>query len=119
VANDETDLLQLLSDVLALGDELIWGTDPADGGAAPLIAILLNHGQDLLYIPGRTVNRASEGYRGDGKTDAKDAAVTRRRVRGRRPASGRRASRRGRRVSCAKSCRALLNWPTEMLSHTK
>jgi precorrin-6B methylase 1 len=37
--------------------------------------MLLNHGQQLLYLPGRTVNKASEGYRGDGKIDAKDAAV--------------------------------------------
>ncbi|WP_280873857.1 IS110 family transposase [Streptomyces pseudovenezuelae] len=75
VANEETELLQLLADVLDLGDEVTWGIDLADGGAALVIAILLNHGQPLLYIPGRTVNRASEGYRGDGKTDAKDAAV--------------------------------------------
>jgi transposase len=75
VANDESELLQLLADVLALGDEAAWGIDLADGGAALAITILLNHGQPLLYIPGRTVNRASEGYRGDGKTDAKDAAV--------------------------------------------
>ncbi|MFH8371899.1 IS110 family transposase, partial [Streptomyces sp. NPDC018031] len=75
VANDETELLQLLADVLALGEVTAWGIDLADGGAALAIAILLNHGQPLLYIPGRTVNRASEGYRGDGKTDAKDAAV--------------------------------------------
>jgi hypothetical protein len=36
---------------------------------------LLNHQQELLYIPGRTVHHASGGYRGDGKTDAKDAAI--------------------------------------------
>ncbi|MEH0573601.1 IS110 family transposase [Streptomyces sp. B21-108] len=75
VANDETELLKLLGDVLDLGDDAVWGIDLADGGAALVIAVLLNHGQQLLYIPGRTVNRASEGYRGDGKTDAKDAAV--------------------------------------------
>ncbi|MET9567529.1 IS110 family transposase [Streptomyces tauricus] len=75
VANEETELLQLLADVLDLGDEATWGIDLADGGATLVIAVLLNHGQPLLYIPGRTVNRASEGYRGDGKTDAKDAAV--------------------------------------------
>ncbi|SEC24553.1 Transposase IS116/IS110/IS902 family protein [Streptomyces sp. 3213] len=74
VANDETELLKLLGDVLDLG-EAVWGIDLADGGANLVIAVLLNHGQQLLYIPGRTVNRASEGYRGDGKTDAKDAAV--------------------------------------------
>jgi transposase len=75
VANDETELLQLLGDVLDLGEVTAWGIDLADGGAGLVIALLLNHGQHLLYIPGRAVNRASEGYRGDGKTDAKDAAI--------------------------------------------
>jgi transposase len=45
------------------------------GGAALLIALLASHGQRLLYIPGRTVHHASGSYRGDGKTDAKDAWV--------------------------------------------
>jgi transposase len=75
VANDESELLKLLGDVLALGEMTAWGIDLADGGAGLVIAVLLNHGQHLLYIPGRAVNRASEGYRGDGKTDAKDAAI--------------------------------------------
>ena len=43
VANDEPDLLELLTDVLALGDEVTWGIDLADGGSALAIAILLNH----------------------------------------------------------------------------
>ncbi|GFG78638.1 hypothetical protein MPRG_19140 [Mycobacterium paragordonae] len=37
--------------------------------------LLIASEQRLLYIPGRTVYHASAGYRGDGKTDAKDAAV--------------------------------------------
>ncbi|WP_330328841.1 IS110 family transposase [Streptomyces sp. NBC_00536] len=75
VANDEPELLQLLADVLDLGDEVTWGIDLADGGAALVIAVLLGHGQRAFYISGRAINRASEGYRGEGKTDAKDAAV--------------------------------------------
>jgi transposase len=75
VANDEPELLELLADVLALGDEVTWGIDLADGGAALAIAILLNHDQPVLYLSGRAIHRASEGYRGEGKTDAKDAAV--------------------------------------------
>ncbi|WP_327328760.1 IS110 family transposase (plasmid) [Streptomyces sp. NBC_01210] len=75
VANDEPELLALLADVLALGDEVTWGIDLADGGAALAIAILLNHDQPVLYLSGRAIHRASEGYRGEGKTDAKDAAV--------------------------------------------
>ncbi|MFF4727608.1 IS110 family transposase [Streptomyces mirabilis] len=75
VANDEPELLELLADVLALGDEVPWGIDLADGGAALAIAILINHGQPVRYISGRAIHRASEGYRGEGKTDAKDASV--------------------------------------------
>jgi transposase len=75
VANDEPELLELLADVLALGDEVTWGIDLADGGAALAITLLFNHGQPVHYISGRAIHRASESYRGEGKTDAKDAAV--------------------------------------------
>lgn len=77
VANDEPDLLTLISDVLDIsdGDQTTWAIDLADGGAALMIGLLAGHGQHLLYIPGRTVNRAASGYRGEGKTDAKDAAI--------------------------------------------
>lgn len=75
VANEEPELLALMTDVLALGDEVTWAIDLADGAAALLITLLADRDQHLLYIPGRTVNRAAEGYRGEGKTDAKDAAV--------------------------------------------
>jgi hypothetical protein len=75
VANDEPELLRLLADVLALDDRVTWGIDLADGGAALLIDLLLSHGQHTLYIPGMAVNRAAEGYRGEGKTDARDAAI--------------------------------------------
>uniref|UniRef100_UPI003F4926FD IS110 family transposase n=1 Tax=Paenarthrobacter ureafaciens TaxID=37931 RepID=UPI003F4926FD len=77
VRNDEAELLKLLGTVLDLsgGDRVVWATDLNHGGPALLIALLVGHGQDLLYIPGRTVHHASKIYRGDGKTDAKDAAV--------------------------------------------
>ncbi|MFI0733747.1 IS110 family transposase [Streptomyces sp. NPDC021225] len=84
VTNDETELLELLADVLALGDEVTWGIDLADGGAALAIALLLNHDQPVHYISGRAIHRASESYRGEGKTDAKDAAVIADQVRVRR-----------------------------------
>jgi transposase len=77
IPNDEAALLELIANVLKLGDgdEFIWATDLNHGGPALLIALLVAHGQDILYIPGRTVHHASKVYRGDGKTDAKDAAV--------------------------------------------
>ncbi|MEV8396297.1 MULTISPECIES: IS110 family transposase [unclassified Streptomyces] len=75
VLNDEPELLALLADVLDIGEDAVWAVDVADGMATLLISVLLNHGQQLLYIPGLAVNRASAGYRGTGKTDAKDATV--------------------------------------------
>ncbi|MFF3489634.1 IS110 family transposase [Streptomyces sp. NPDC002701] len=78
------ELLELLTDVLALGDEVTWGIDLADGGAALAITILSDHEQSVHYISGRAIHRASESYRGEGKTDAKDAAVIADQVRIRR-----------------------------------
>lgn len=75
IANDEPELLGLIGDVTALGDQVTWAADLPDGGAALLIGLLLAHDQHLLYIPGRAVNRAAAGYRGEGKTDVRDAAI--------------------------------------------
>lgn len=75
VPNGEPELLQLLQDVLALGDHVTWAVDMAGGEPALLLALLTGHGQEPLYVPGRVVNRASDGYRGEGETDARDALV--------------------------------------------
>ncbi|MFF2519768.1 IS110 family transposase, partial [Streptomyces sp. NPDC058086] len=77
VANDEPQFLQLLGDVLdtANGREVMWALDMTGGEPGLLIAVLINHLQELLYIPGRMVNRASDAYRGEGKTDARDARI--------------------------------------------
>jgi hypothetical protein len=75
IPNNEPAMLELIANVLKLGDEVIWATDLNHGGPALLIAILVAHGQNILYIPGRIVHNASGLYRGEGKTDAKDAAV--------------------------------------------
>jgi transposase len=77
VANDEPVLLELIDAVTTLADggEVTWAIDLNHGGAALLITLLIAAEQRLLYIPGRTVYHASGSYRGDGKTDAKDAAI--------------------------------------------
>lgn len=75
IANDEQTLVELIQAVCALAGDVVWALDLAGGGAAPLIGLLLAQGQDVVYIPGHAVNRASGGYRGEGKTDARDAAV--------------------------------------------
>lgn len=77
VENDERELLDLIATVteLASDGEACWATDLNAGGAALLIALLAARDQRVLYIPGRIVHHAAATYRGDGKTDAKDARI--------------------------------------------
>jgi transposase len=75
VANDETTLLELISQVLGLADEVSWAVDMTTGGAVLVLALLIAHGQQVLYISSTMVNVAAGGYRGAGKTDARDAAI--------------------------------------------
>ncbi|MFD3484767.1 transposase [Streptomyces sp. NPDC058665] len=53
VLNDETALMELISDVPALSGETLWTVDINHGGAASLIGLLLNHDQPMVYITGR------------------------------------------------------------------
>ncbi|MFD4401553.1 IS110 family transposase [Nocardia sp. NPDC058499] len=75
IANDETELLRLMGDAADFGDQATWAMDVPDGGAALLIGLLVAHDQRLLYLPGRALNRAAGGYRGEGKTDSRDATI--------------------------------------------
>ena len=75
VINDQPDLVALIDTVQDRVVDPVWAIDLAGGSASLLIALLLQHGQRVVYLPGIAVNRATAGYRGEGKTDAKDAAI--------------------------------------------
>src|SRR5829696_762204 len=75
VINDQPDLVALIDTVQDRVVDPVWAIDLAGGSASLLIALLVQHGQRVVYLPGIAVNRASAGYRGEGKTDAKDAAI--------------------------------------------
>lgn len=77
VANDEAELTRLIDDVLGLGDgdDILWAIDIQRGLAGLIIAMLVTQGQTVVYLTGRAVFHASATYRGDSKTDAKDAAI--------------------------------------------
>ncbi|UQA97185.1 IS110 family RNA-guided transposase [Streptomyces halobius] len=75
VVNDESEILQLIAAACDSADEVRWAVDISGRASALLLALLVAHGQQVAYVPGRTVNRATDGYRGEGKTDAKDALV--------------------------------------------
>ena len=75
VENDEADLSTLIDEALSLAEEVIWAVDQPGGSAALLLALLWERNQRVLYIPGFTVDRSRDAYRGESKTDARDAYV--------------------------------------------
>ncbi len=75
VENDEADISKLIDEALSLAEEVLWTVDQPRGSAALLLALLWERDQRVLYIPGLTVDRARDTYRGESKTDARDARV--------------------------------------------
>ena len=76
VENDEADLLSLVDEVLVLaGGDAVWAIDQPGGTAALVLALLWERGQSVLYVPGLAVDRGRDAYRGESKTDARDARV--------------------------------------------
>jgi transposase len=75
VQNDEDDLFKLIDEALSLAEEVIWAVDQPGGGAALLLALLWERNQRVLYVAGLSVDRARDAYRGESKTDARDARV--------------------------------------------
>src|SRR5215211_3068292 len=73
VENDESDLSELIDEVLALSEEAVWAVDQPGGSAALLLALLWERDQEILYLPGLAVERARDAYPGESKTDARDA----------------------------------------------
>ena len=75
VVNDEAAILDAIGGVLGLGEEVVWGVDVTGTMSGLLLALLAAHGQRVRYVPGRTVNQMASAYRGEAKTDARDAYV--------------------------------------------
>ncbi|MGF0172166.1 IS110 family transposase [Streptomyces sp. Marseille-Q5077] len=84
VDNDESTILTAMGEILDLADEVHWAVDISGTSSALLLALLAAHGQQAVYVPGRTVNRMSGAYRGEAKTDARDAYVIAETARSRR-----------------------------------
>jgi hypothetical protein len=67
VINDQPDLVALIDTVQDRVVNPVWAIDLAGGSASLLIALLLQRGQRVVYLLGIAVNRATAGYRGEGK----------------------------------------------------
>jgi transposase len=75
VENDEADIVRVIDEALSLAEEIVWAVDQPGGSAALLLALLWERNQRVLYVPGLTVDRARDTYRGESKTDARDARL--------------------------------------------
>jgi hypothetical protein len=75
VANDQAGIEELIDRGRRSGAELLWAVDLTSAAAALLVALLLAVDQRVAYAPGRTVNRMAAAFRGEGKTDAKNARI--------------------------------------------
>ncbi|MGW4560707.1 IS110 family transposase, partial [Streptomyces sp. NPDC004365] len=73
--NSEPKLRAMLDKLAAkYGTVLVVVDQPASIGALPL-AVARNAGCQVAYLPALTMRRIADPYPGEGKTDAKDAAV--------------------------------------------
>ncbi|BBJ46944.1 hypothetical protein SSPO_096620 [Streptomyces antimycoticus] len=75
VINGEAQIVTLIEAARERADEVRWAVDISGRSSTPLLTLLVAHGQNVVYVPGRTVNRMSGVYRGEARTDAKDALV--------------------------------------------
>src|SRR5688500_4305123 len=83
-ANTPEALYALTKELKALGGQRVTGIDMIGGMATLLTVTLLDAGETVVHVPGRSVNRARIGLRGgDNKSDPTDARVIADQVRSR------------------------------------
>ncbi|HEY0541912.1 MAG TPA: IS110 family transposase [Actinoallomurus sp.] len=75
VPNGQQRIEELIDRAAKTSDQVRWAVDLVSPAAALLLAILLTNGQKVVYVPGRVVHGMAGVFRGEGKTDAKDARI--------------------------------------------
>lgn len=75
VLNDEGDILEAIGQVRSRVERVTWAVDVTGTMSGLLLALLAAHNQVTKYVPGRVVNTMATAYRGEAKTDARDAYV--------------------------------------------
>jgi transposase len=75
LANDQSAIEQLVARAGRAATEVRWAIDLTSNTAALLVAVLVAAEQPVMYVPGRVVNRMTGVFRGEAKSDAKDAKV--------------------------------------------
>lgn len=75
VGNDQAAIEALLDRASAAAEDVRWAIDLTNSYAALLQVLLTAADQQVVYVPGRVVNRMSGVFRGEAKTDARDAKI--------------------------------------------
>lgn len=73
LTNGQTAIEQLIARAGRKAHEVAWAVDMTSGPAGLLLVLLLAAEAQVVYVPGRLVNRMAGAFAGEGKTDAKDA----------------------------------------------
>lgn len=73
--NDQAAIEALIARAGKAADQVRWAIDLTSPLALMLITVLLAADQPVTYVPGRVVNTMTHGFRGEAKTDARDAKV--------------------------------------------
>lgn len=75
LGNDQAAIEALIARAGQAAQRVRWAIDLTSPLALLLITVLLAADQAVTYVPGRVVNAMTHGFRGEAKTDAKDAKV--------------------------------------------
>lgn len=75
LGNDQRSIERVIERARKTADQVRWAIDLTSPMALMLITVLLTAEQSVVYVPGRVVNTMTHAFRGEGKTDAKDARV--------------------------------------------
>ena len=75
VGNDQSAIEELIAHAHDTAAEVRWAIDLTSSAAALLMGVLATARQHVVYVPGRVVDRMTGAFRGESKSDAKDARV--------------------------------------------
>jgi transposase len=75
LANQQRAIEALIDRAHGSAERVRWAIDLTSPLALMLITVLLGAEQSVVYVPGAVVNTMTHAFRGEGKTDAKDARV--------------------------------------------
>jgi transposase len=73
LANGQAEIEALIARAGKAAVEVRWALDMTSGAAGLLLEVLRQGDAEVVYVPGRLVNRMAGAFAGEGKSDAKDA----------------------------------------------